>query len=364
MPDPHKTTGRWTYIKLYLLAKLFHKVFILAKNVLKLLGKLPPFPSNLVRPHGEPLIIPSSKSHRRIRLTVYKNPAAVKAEKAGKPSAVHIHFYGGGYLFPHTPDQTLPLIATLLAGTSTPLTVIDATYALSPENPCPAELEDARDIYDHLLAHPEKWDKDRITLSGCSSGGAVCLGLAVTLGKESRDAGREERYSHPIKSIVVLYPMTNWVNFRQRNEVFLSSLPADHGDLMPDYVLDMIQAAHFFSPGGLSEEEEERRKRALERNPSVSPALADERDFPLRVGIWTTQWDVLRVDADELRDRLERCEGVEEDGTVRVSGRMIVGVGHGWDGEAREGQLGWDERNEAYKDLIEAVGWTGKIHRD
>ena len=353
MPNPDKTTGRWTYIKLYLLAKLIHKGFLLGKAISQLGENVPS--SNLLLPRGESLVIPSSKSRRRIHLTIYKNPAAVEAEKSGKPSAAHIHFYGGGWLFPHTPDQTTPLITTILSGISTPLTVIDATYALSPQDPCPAELEDAHDIYDYVLAHPDRWNQTQITLSGASSGGAVALGLAVTLGKESRDAGRQDRHSHPIQAIVVYYPMTNWVNFRQRNAAFLASLPVDAPDMMPNFMLDTIQAAHFFSSGGLSKTEESKRKAELESRPSVSPALADERDFPPRVGIWTAQWDVLRGDADELRERLKRGEG-----TASVSGRMVLGVEHGWDGMVREGQIGWDEKNEAYADLVEAIGWARK----
>ncbi|KIM25098.1 hypothetical protein M408DRAFT_10637 [Serendipita vermifera MAFF 305830] len=350
------------------MAKLFRGGFILGSRILSLLGRGPVIPPGLPVPHGEPLTIRSSKTGRRIRVTVYKNEATLSAAKSGLPSAVHIHFYGGGWMLPYWAPQSKPLIATIFDSVSTPLTIIDASYALAPEHSCPAELEDGREIYDYVCAHPEMWDKDKITLSGCSSGGAIVLGLAVTLGKEAREAAASKQHadhenpsppSHPIKGVVVYYAMTNWIGIQAQNKAFFSSLPSDAPRVMPPFVLDTIQASHFFSRDGVKGDEETKRKEELQNLPSVSPALADAKDFPPRVGIWTVQWDVMSISADELRERLKQSRG---DGGDQITGRRIMGVGHGWDLEVREGQFGWEERGEAYKDLADIVAWASKVH--
>jgi hypothetical protein len=52
------------------------------------------------------------------------------------------------------------------------------------------------------------------------------------------------------------------------------------------------------------------------------------------------------------------------DGKGTVSGRMIKGVGHGWDLEVHKGQVGWEEKEEAYHDLAKVVGWVGGLAVD
>jgi len=284
---------------------------------------------------------------------------------------------GGGWILPHTTYQTLPYITTLLSSpllASYPLTIFDATYALSPEHPCPAELEDARDVYNYVLSHSYKWDIDRISFSGNSSGGAIALGLAVTLGKEARDASQGKTWVHPVKAVFVCYAMTSWIGAAEKNAAFLASLPANSPPMvMPNFVLDTITAAHFFAPsrsarkGSTGEKRDQKgmteaaRKEALQRSPMVSPVLADVRDFPPKVGIWTVEWDVMSIDADELRERLKE-RGMDGKGTV--SGRMIKRVGHGWDLEVHKGQVGWEEKEEAYHDLVKVVGWVGGLAVD
>jgi len=388
MPDPNQTTGSLAYAKLLLTSKLFRGGFLLATKLQNFFGKTPPLSIDPRRLNEENITVSSSKSCRQIRVTVYKNEAAINAEKKGGKSAVHIHWYGqwpscfieyslpltsslgGGWILPHTRGQTLPYITTLLSSpllASYPLTIFDATYALSPENPCPAELEDARDVYEYVLAHPYRWDADRISFSGNSSGGAIALGLAVTLGKEAREACHDEDTRvHPVKAVVVYYAMTNWIGVREKNTALLANLPKENPPMfMPEFVLDTITAAHFFAPPGRDPESggnsgqkdmtEAARKEALQRSPMVSPALADVRDFPHRVGIWTVEWDGMSIDADELRERLKTRS---IDGKGDVSGRWIKGMGHGWDLEVRKDQAGWTEKEEAHQDLVRAVAWV------
>jgi len=94
MPNPNETTGTRTYAKLFMIAKLFRGGFLLATNLGSLFGKMPPMSIDRRHVIGEAIEVPSSKSRRRIRVTIYKNQAAINAEEKGEKSAVHIHWYG------------------------------------------------------------------------------------------------------------------------------------------------------------------------------------------------------------------------------------------------------------------------------
>jgi hypothetical protein len=94
MPNPNETTGTLTYAKLLMISKLFRGGFILGSNLEYLFGNKPPMSIDHRNVSGQAIDIPSSTSRRRIRVTVYRNEAAVNSEKKGDKSAVHIHWYG------------------------------------------------------------------------------------------------------------------------------------------------------------------------------------------------------------------------------------------------------------------------------
>jgi hypothetical protein len=94
MSNPNETTGTLTYAKLFMISKLFRGGFLLGTNLGSLFGKMPPMSIDPRHVTGETIEVPSSKSRRRIRVTIYKNQAAIDAEKKGGKSAVHIHWHG------------------------------------------------------------------------------------------------------------------------------------------------------------------------------------------------------------------------------------------------------------------------------
>ncbi|KAG8806832.1 hypothetical protein FRC19_007031 [Serendipita sp. 401] len=104
---------------------------------------------------------------------------------------------------------------------------------------------------------------------------------------------------------------------------------------------------HFFSPLPLyqqrkiSPEAEQRRVEELMNRPSISPSLADERDFPSHVVLYTAEHDSFAKKMDSLRTKLK------EDETINVFGRMVPRVGHGWDLIVQRDQAGYEEWNEA-----------------
>jgi hypothetical protein len=94
MSNPNETTGILTYAKLFMISKLFRGGFLLGTSIGNLFGNMPPMSIDPRHVRGEVIDVPSSKSRRRIRVTIYKNQAAIDAEKKGEKSAVHIHWYG------------------------------------------------------------------------------------------------------------------------------------------------------------------------------------------------------------------------------------------------------------------------------
>jgi acetyl esterase/lipase len=237
------------------------------------------------------------------------------------------------------------------------MTILDCSYALSPEYPAPADIEDARDAFDYVLKSPDKYDASRITCSGFSAGGTVALGLSVDIGAEARAKAREDTFVHPIKAVMTFYPVATWLG--EMPKVDIPSGPKDWpGMVFPDFIVDMMLSAHLFSPtlnSTLSPEQEQERIKALKSLPKVSPACADPNDFPPSVVIYTAEYDLLAGKANELRETLEKAGGRE------VSGKMVMKAGHGWDLDTREGTARHKDRVEAYETCIRAIAKVGGL---
>jgi acetyl esterase/lipase len=262
-----------------------------------------------------------------------------------------------------TQGQNGGLIRTLLhSGTLAmyPLTILDCTYALGPEWPCPADTEDARDAYDYVLQHPELYDASKITMSGFSAGGTVALGLSVALGAEARAKQHDGPFQHPVKAVMTFYPRVSWVEDIEDkltppnvpdSEEAKPTPPSAPG--LPKGIQEAMRAARFFNHGPpLSVEEEVKRIEDLQKLPVISPIFAATQDFPPIVAFYTAEFDKL-VNTEELRERLIR------DGGVEVLGKCVKGVGHAWDIMARPGQFGYEEREEAYGEVARTIARAG-----
>ncbi|KAG9053374.1 hypothetical protein FS842_008287 [Serendipita sp. 407] len=246
--------------------------------------------------------------------------------------------------------------------TSYPLTILDCDYAKSPEYPCPMDAEDARDVYDYVLQNPDLYDPHKITVGGFSAGGSIALGLSVEVGHEARMKARsegvpDEKFVHPIRAVFSVYPVATWEGPREvvRVPKEVKELP---GMVLPLWFSKYITNAHLFPPKrntGLSWEEEKRRKEELVHRPIVSTLNADPEDFSPIVTIYTAQYDHLMRGAEELRTKLK------EESRVRVFGRKVMGVGHGWDQLVKKGQFGYAERDETYDGGARLIAMAGDI---
>jgi len=241
---------------------------------------------------------------------------------------------------------------------SYPLTLLDCDYAKSPEWPCPADTEDARDAIDYVLAHPEKYDASKLTLGGFSAGATIALGLSVTMGKEAREKAGSKSFEHPIKAVFAAYPVATWQGPRDTVKVPPQDAKGMPGMVLSPWFSKYITNAHLFSPvrnSGLSKKEEMERKEELVSRPIVSPACGEITDFSPIIVLYTAQYDHLSRDSEVLRDRFNK------EPKIKLYGRKVMGVGHAWDQLVKKGQIGYKERDEAYDDAAKMIAMVGGL---
>jgi monoterpene epsilon-lactone hydrolase len=94
---------------------------------------------------------------------------------------VILYLHGGGYVT-HSMYSSRKLIGHLAKASRSVALVPD--YRLAPENPYPAQLDDAMASYEWLLDHG--FSADRIVVAGESAGGNLSAALIVRLSQEGR----------------------------------------------------------------------------------------------------------------------------------------------------------------------------------
>lgn len=95
--------------------------------------------------------------------------------------------------------------------------MLDASYAIAPEYPFPAALEDAGTLVSRVLEQPEKY-KTGIVLSGFSSGGNIALAAATSMAQHLP--------KNAIRGVVAFYPPTNMTIPPAEKKLLDGSLPA------------------------------------------------------------------------------------------------------------------------------------------
>lgn len=367
------STSSFRYAKIYTTVKIMRAGTTVGSALGRLVGEL----EKTIKPM-QSIILKSSKSTRRIRVNIHRNAAAMESLKLGKPTAVHLSWHGSGWILRGL-GQEAAFIRQTLANpvlADYPLTFLDCDYAKSPEWPCPADTEDGRDVYEWVLQNPQLFDRERVTLGGFSAGATIALGLSVVLGEETRLKGQVSgilgdkgaplatTFTHPIKAVFAVYPVATWEG--SRSQVIV---PPEHrskpGYLLPLWFSKIIAVAHLFSPvhpSKLTPTEELERKEELIRRPVVSPARAGVvEDFSPIVVFITAEFDHLTRDTEVLRERLKKEGGPAG---VKVHGKMVKGVGHGWDEVVKKGQFGHKERCEVYDIGARMIARAGGLDQD
>lgn len=188
--------------------------------------------------------------------------------KSGPGDRVILYFHGGAYVM-GSPRAYVNFVGHVALRSGIPAFVAD--YALGPEHPFPAAIEDARGAYNGL------WGQGitQIAVAGDSAGG----GLALALLSEVKNAGPAPR------SVVAISP---WTDLALTSPSMLSRDAADP----------------IWSAAALAEMARLYLGNADPRNPLASPVYSDRRGVP-PVQLHVGDAEVL------LDDTLRYAEGVD-----------------------------------------------------
>lgn len=212
---------------------------------------------------------------RRVRVTDSEAPVpSVWVEPSeGAEERVVLYFHGGSYLFGSHRTHADTLARVALAAKAR---VLAPDYRRAPEDPYPAQLEDAVAVYEWLLSTGVAPDK--IVVAGESAGGNLVVSMLTAL----RDRGL------PLPAGGA--PISAWVDLASTRPSIASNAASDYGDL------DMLLAQARLFAGKLPL-----------TDPRISPLFAALHGLPPLY--------VQAGDAERLRD--ENVELVEK---VRAAG--------------------------------------------
>lgn len=111
-------------------------------------------------------------------------------------SPVIVHLHGGGLVMGSN-HSFEPMARALAAASNAAVVAVD--YRLAPENPPPAQFEDALAVTEWVAAESEslKFDRTRIVVAGDSAGGGIAAAVALAL----REKGEPKLFAQ-----VLMYP--------------------------------------------------------------------------------------------------------------------------------------------------------------
>jgi len=283
------------------------------------MGIIPPTVS--IRPNYKTSIPSSGDPTRKIKVHIYEPP-----NKSGRPLPVHVTFHGSGFVLPcHGMDAEMCVWMASTLG----CVVVDADYRKAPEHPFPAGPNDAKDVVTWVLAMAREkgeWDADKITVGGFSAGANLCLGVAVTLPKNT------------IKAVVAWYPPTDWslrytavrqVEPLQKGQPGVALGPKMRRFFDQSYVLPGTDYSDV----------------------QLSPAKAEIEAFPPTLIIVGNR-DPLCKESEILVDRLKAGGGIAE---IMV----VPNAGHGWERMVEKGSE-FEEPKQRALELVKQ--WLSKVY--
>ncbi|MGH3585067.1 MAG: alpha/beta hydrolase [Pseudonocardia sp.] len=212
---------------------------------------------------------------------IWANPLGAGSER------VLVYFHGGGFV--SGSKDSYRKIAAHLAKAAGVRTLIP-DYRLAPVNPFPAQLEDARSLYEWLLARGHR--PSTIAFAGDSAGGNIATGAALALHRDG---------TAPPAAVVAFSP---WYDMEALGSTFDSHAALD--------VAISRQLVHTFAPmylGGRSP-----------ADPLANPLYADPTGLPPML---------LTCGGDEtLRDSVERFAAQATRAGVEVALTVTDGMPH------------------------------------
>lgn len=209
-----------------------------------------------------------------------------------------VYFHGGGTVVGSAHDYAANGVCPRIACDSN-LVVINVDYRLAPEARVPAGITDGVCAIQWALAHAADlgFDAKRLAVGGESGGAYIALGACAELAKRG-EAAR-------LALLVAISPQTS--NFFRRatpaelEQLSPTGLRLDLYKKMYDVIGEMMLGG---KTGGAL-----KRLSKHDDDPLLYPNLMDDAiaaALPKTV-VFTSEFDMLRVAAEELAEKLERC---------------------------------------------------------
>jgi len=122
---------------------------------------------------------------------------------ADRPGIVYIH--GGGWVI-NSIDTYHSFVSELCGRTGA--VIVSVSYRLAPEWVYPAGQDDCLDVTKYFLRHARQFrvDPQRVAIMGDSAGGNLATTVAIRL--------RDDSFSPKLKAQVLLYPVTQIIDFK------------------------------------------------------------------------------------------------------------------------------------------------------
>ena len=191
-----------------------------------------------------------------------------------------------------------------------------------------------------LWTHAEDYgfDGSRTVLTGFSAGGNLSFTVPLRHGRElrsDRDTTATARKGR-IAGIVAFYPSVNHAILRQQKAD--SNPVSKTKGREPAWLHDLVDRSYYrdLPPEG---------RASLNMSPALAPEEALREDLPGRIAIFTCEYDKLLVEGEDFWKALK---GLGKS----VGGRMIEGVGHGFD--KKPGKYP-EKRDGMYREAVEQI---------
>lgn len=220
----------------------------------------------------------------------------------GRPKGGLVYFHGGGTIVGSAHEYSRNGVCPRLACDSN-LVVVNVDYRLAPDSKIPAGITDGMCAIRWALAHAVDLgiDATRLAVGGESGGGYIAVGACMELAK----CGEAER----VALLVAISPQTSNF-FRRATPVELERL-SPHGLRLDLYkkMFDMIGEMMLGggSGGGASAAPRGGKLKAHDEDPLLYPNLMGDAVAAAmpRTVVFTSEFDMLRVAAEELAEKLE-----------------------------------------------------------
>jgi acetyl esterase/lipase len=257
--------------------------------------------------------------------------------KTGDLLPLYLDIHGGGFAVgdPQSDDEFCAMWAKC-----TGMLIVSLDYSKAPLHPYPSAVNDIAALANAVLDDSTlPIDKSRVVIGGFSAGGNLALCASQLPGLRG-----------VIKAALTFYPPVDWSH--PPNEK-LAMRPYKEGPK------DSLEFSSFWFDWAYVAPGQNR------RDPLLSPCYAKKEDLPPWIYIIGAQWDILRLESQEMIHELAGLRGKKdheqdfESGTYKWT--LATGCSHGFTHHFGRTQAKKEEREQMCKPIYaEAHRWLKK----